>query len=34
MFLNMKSKDIIKDLRNLESVFDFSNLDEYHELFI
>ena len=32
-FLSMKSKDIIKDLRNLEGMFDFSNLDENHELF-
>ena len=33
MILSMKSKDIIKDLRNLEDIFDFSNLDENHELF-
>ena len=33
MFLSMKSKDTIKDLRNLEDIFDFSNLDENHELF-
>ena len=33
MFLSMKTKDIIKDLKNLEDVFDFSNLDENHELF-
>ena len=29
----MKTKDIIKDLKNLENIFDFSNLDENHELF-
>ena len=28
----MKTKDIIKDLKNLEDIFDFSNLDENHEL--
>ena len=33
MFLSMKTKDIIKDLKNLEDIFDFSNLDKYHELF-
>ena len=33
MFLSMKTKDIIKDLKNLEEIFDFSNLDENHELF-
>ena len=33
MFLSMKRKDIIKDLKNLENIFDFSNLDENHELF-
>ena len=33
MFLSMKTKDIIKDLKNLENLFDFSNLDENHELF-
>ena len=26
------TKDIIKDLKNLEVIFDFSNLDENHEL--
>ena len=31
--LSMKTKDIIKDLKNLEDIFDFSNLDENHELF-
>ena len=33
MILSMKTKDIIKDLKNLEDNFDFSNLDENHELF-
>ena len=33
MILSMKAKDIIKDLKNLEDIFDFSSLDENHELF-
>ena len=33
MILSMQTKDIIKDLKNLEDIFDFSNLDENHELF-
>ena len=33
MILSMETKDIIKDLKNLEDIFDFSNLDENHELF-
>ena len=33
MILSTKTKDIIKDLKNLEDIFDFSNLDENHELF-
>ena len=33
LFLSMKTKEIIKDLKNLEDIFDFSNLDENHELF-
>ena len=33
MFLSMKTKDIIKDLKNLEDIFDFSNLEKDHELF-
>ena len=33
MFLSMKTKDIIKDLKNLEDIFDLSNLDKNHELF-
>ena len=31
--LSVNTKDIIKDLKNLEDVFDFSNLDKTHELF-
>ena len=31
--LSVKTKHIIKDLRNLENIFDFSNLDKNHELF-
>ena len=30
--LSVNTKDIIKDLKNLEDIFDFSNLDENHEL--
>ena len=33
MILSMNTKDIIKDLKNLEDIFDFSNLDENHEIF-
>ena len=33
MILSMKTKDIIEDLESLENIFDFSNLDENHELF-
>ena len=29
----MKRKDFIKDLKNLEDIFDSSNLDKNHELF-
>ena len=29
----MKTEDIIEDLKNLEDIFDFSNLGENHELF-
>ena len=32
MILSMKTENIIKDLKNLEDIFDFSNLDENHEL--
>ena len=32
MILSMKTKNIINDLKNLEDIFDFSNLDENHEL--
>ena len=31
--LSLKTKDIIKDLKNLEDIFDFSNLDKNYELF-
>ena len=31
--LSVNTKDIIKDLKNLEDIIDFSNLDEKHELF-
>ena len=33
VILSMNIKDIIKDLNSLEDIFDFSNLDENHELF-
>ena len=31
--LSVKTKDIVNDLKNLEDVFDFSNLDKNHQLF-
>ena len=31
--LSVKTKNIIKDLKNLEDIFDFSNLDKNHELY-
>ena len=31
--LSVNTKDIIKDLKNLEDIFDFSNLDKKYELF-
>ena len=31
--LSVNTKDIMKDLKNLEDLFDFSTLDENHELF-
>ena len=31
--LGVNTKDIIRDLKNLEDIFDFSNLDKNHELF-
>ena len=34
MILNMKTQNIINDLKKLEVFFDFSNLDQNHELFI
>ena len=33
LVLSVNTKDIIKDLKNLEDIFDFSNLDKNHELF-
>ena len=33
MILSINTKDIINDLKNSEVIFDFSNLDENHELF-
>ena len=30
--LSLKTQDIIKDSKNLEDIFDFSNLDKNHEL--
>ena len=33
MILSMKTENIIKDLKNLEDIFDFSNLVENHEIF-
>ena len=31
--LSVNTNDIIKDLKNLEDIFDFSHLDENHEIF-
>ena len=31
--LSVNTKDIIEDLKSLEDIFDFSNLDQNHELF-
>ena len=31
--LSIKSENIIKDLKNLEDIFDFSKIDENHELY-
>ena len=33
LVINGKTKDIIKHLKNLEDLFEFSNLDENHEIF-
>ena len=33
MILSMKTENIFEDLKHFEDIFDFSNLDEYHELF-
>ena len=32
-YLSVITNDIIKDLKTLEDLFDFSNLHEHHELF-
>ena len=32
--ISTNAKEIIKDLKNLEDLFDFSNLNENHQLFI
>ena len=31
--LSLNTKDIVKDLKNIEDIFDFSNLDKTHEIF-
>ena len=31
--LSVNAKDLIRDLKSLEDIFDFSNLDENHDLF-
>ena len=33
LVLSVNTKDIIKGLKNLEVIFDYSNLDKNHELF-
>ena len=33
MILSMKTQNIIKDIKNLEDLFDFSNLHVNHELY-
>ena len=33
MILSMKTQNIIKDSENSQNIFDFSNLDENHEIF-
>ena len=33
MILSKKTENILKDLKNLEEIFDFSNLNQNHELF-
>ena len=32
MILSMQTQNNINDLKNLEDIFDFSNLDENHQL--
>ena len=31
--MSIKSENITKDLKNLEDIFDFGNIDENHELY-
>ena len=31
--ISVNTKDVVKDLKNLEDLFDFSNLNENHDLF-
>ena len=31
--LSLKTKDMIKNLKKLEDLFDFSNIDEKHQIF-
>ena len=33
MILSMRTENIIKDLKNLEDIFDFTNFYENHELY-
>ena len=33
MISSMKTENLNKDLKKLEDIFDFSNVDENHELF-
>ena len=33
MIFSMKTENIFKDLKNLENIFDFRNLDENHKVF-
>ena len=33
MILSMKTENIIKDIKNLEDLFDFSNVDENHQIY-
>ena len=33
MILSTKTENVINDIKNLEVIFDFGNLDQNHELF-